>query len=94
MNTEVLVTALSSSSYRAFERIASIELKSDPNIKGIIPADILRIKPKPLQHGPNSTDKVVPKPLGDLGQNGTTKSLWVHTARHRQINHNLVLLAK
>ena len=33
LGTEVLVTGLSNASYRTFERIGSIELKSDPNIK-------------------------------------------------------------
>ena len=35
------------------------------------------MQPKPLQQGTNSTDKVAPKPLGDLGQNGTAKGLCV-----------------
>ena len=72
MNTEVLITSLSNSPYRAFERLAGIELKGDPSIKGIIPTNILRVQPKPLRQEPNLTDKTVPEKTVNLGNGNET----------------------
>ena len=77
MNTEVLITSLSNSPYRAFERLAGIELKGDPSSKGIIPTNILRVQPKPLRQEPNFTDKTAPEKTGNLGNGNETKALCV-----------------